>query len=101
MSTPSLLNFSSQAADSGTLPIVESAMTTFTLSPLEYFKFSSNNFAADLAIFIVCSSNEPLTSKTPFLASIVGLIPITGYPPINLLFAIQILSYLSSKFIFF
>ena len=54
-------------------------MTTFTDSPFEYFILLLNNSAADFAIFIVCSSNDPLTSNIPFLPSIVGLIPITGY----------------------
>ena len=35
MATPSRLNFSAQAADSGTRPMDVSAMTTFTCSPLE------------------------------------------------------------------
>jgi hypothetical protein len=41
-------------------------------------KFSSNNFAAAFAIFIVCSSRDSLTFISPLLPSIVGLIPIFG-----------------------
>ena len=47
-------------------------------SPLEYLRFSSKSFAADLAMFIVCSSRDPLTSRAPLRPSMVGLIPITG-----------------------
>ena len=35
-----------QAAASATRPMVVSAITTFTGSPLEYFRFSSNSFLA-------------------------------------------------------
>lgn len=73
---------------SATRPIVVSAITTFTGSPLEYFRFSSNNFAADFAMFIVCSSRDSLTFSAPLRPSIVGLMPITGYSPIYLFFAI-------------
>ena len=61
-----------------TRPIVVSAITTLTGSPFEYFRFSSNNLAADFAMFIVCSSRDPRTSNAPLRPSIVGLIPITG-----------------------
>ena len=58
------LNLSAHAADSATRPIVVSAMTTFTGSPFVYLKFSSNSFAADFAMFIVCSSRDSRTFST-------------------------------------
>ena len=65
-------------AASPTRPMVVSAMTTFTGSPLEYLKFASYNSLTDFAMFMVCSSRDPRTSNAPLRPSIVGLIPITG-----------------------
>ena len=58
--------------------MVVSAMITFTGSPLEYRRFSVNSFAADFAMFMVCSSSDSLTFRYPLLPSIVGRMPITG-----------------------
>ena len=46
------------------------------------------SFAALSAIFIVCSSSGSRTFNAPLRPSIVGRMPILGYPPITLCLAI-------------
>ena len=85
------LNLAAQAAASATRPMVVSAIITFTGSPLVYWMFSSKSFLAAFAIAIVCSSRPSRTFRGPRRPSMVGRMPITGYSPMYLFFAISIL----------
>ena len=74
--------------DEDYLEAVKGIIETQLASAEHAVSTTGENFAAAFAIPMVCSSREPLTSKVPRLPSIVGRIPITGYSPISLLFAI-------------
>src|SRR5689334_5000630 len=58
-----------------------SAITHSTALPFGYFRLDEINFAAALAMSMVCFSNDSRTP--PRRPSIVGRIPILGAEPIN------------------